>query len=325
MHGAEKEIAGLKSELELLIEKKNAFSRDLLLAVDPNQKFSLTSQISDLEQQIADKRARISEMEQALPDTLPVFPKLNIRELRFGHCLRPAQTKWIISKLPDSMNITAEVGQGRHRLVEDMNDCGLRDAGIRVIQVKLALNSYANFLQEVARQAGVDYSPGQADVFQLLRSSAQQHGKPVLFILENLDKLFQSPPPADLDGAFTLDFLVKLNALKTCDFATLVVSTYESVNHRQFLGQSSPLWLENIELNSLSADDLEKETARRLPDLHQELRAFIAGQLEFEPNQTHELLSQLLHRLDGRTRLTRDFIGQEIASLRKNLLKNGRK
>ncbi len=325
MHGAEKEIAGLKNELDVLIEKKNAFSQDLLVAVDSNQKFSLTSQISDLEKQIAEKRARIAEMEQALPDILPVFPKLNVRELHFEHCLRPAQTKWIISKLPDSMNITAEVGQGRHRLVEDMNDCGLRDAAIRVVQVTLAVNNYANFLQEVARQASVDYSPGQADVFDLLRRSAQQHGKPVLFILENLDKLFSSPSPSDLDPAFTMDFLDKLNALKNCDFATLVVSTYESVNHRQFLGQSSPLWLETIELNSLSADDLEKETARRLPDLSQELRAFIAGQLEFEPNQTHELLSQLLHRLDGRTRLTRDFIGQEIASLRKNLLKNGRK
>ena len=256
---------------------------------------------------------------------LPVFPKLNIRELHFEHCLRPAQTKTVVLRLPESMNIVAEIGQGRHRFVEDLLDCGLREKGIRVVQVKLAVNNYANFLYEVARQAEVEYAPGQCDVFELLRRSAQQHRKPVLFILDNMDRLFLSPPPTDLDPAFTMDFLDKLNALKNCDFATLIISTYESVNHREFLGRSSPLWLEKIELNSLSADDLEKETARRLPDLPRELHAFIAGQLEFDPNQTHELLSQLLHRLDGRTRLTRDFIGQEIASLRKNLLKNGRK
>jgi len=339
MHGAEKEIAGLKDELDVLIEKKNAFSKDLILAVDPNAKFSLTKHISEQDQQIAAIRARISELDNylstpkigpvlltsALPDTLPVFSKLNISSLQFDHCLRPSQTKWIISKLPDSLNLVAEMGQGRHRIMEDIETSGIATQGIKVVRVKLTVTSLEYFLQDVARQAGVDHWPGENDLFELLRMSATRHRRPILFIIEDLDKILQSPPAEDMDKAFSMVFLHQLNALKNSEFVSLIVSSYEPVNHRRFLGESSPLWLEKIELNSLSADDIASEVARCLPELPQDLRHFIAEQLEFEPNQTHEILSQLLQKLADKAKPSRDYIGQEIASLRKNLLKNGRK
>ncbi len=255
---------------------------------------------------------------------LPVFPKPDLAALRFDHCLRPSQTKWIISRLPDSLNLVAEMGQGRHRIMEDIADSGIAAQGIRVLRVKLALTSLAHLLTDVARQAGLEYAPDGEGIFGLLRRSALQHGQPILFILENLDKILQVPPPEDMDKAYTMDFLHQLNALKNGTFASLIVSTYEPVNHRKFLGESSPLWLEKIELNPLSAEDIAAETARHLPELPEDLQQFIAEQLEFEPNQTHEILSQLLQKLAGRAKPGRDYIGQEIKSLRKTLLNHGR-
>lgn len=179
------------------------------------------------------------------------------------------------------------------------------------MRVKLAVTSLAHLLKEVARLAGLENASNGDSLFELLRRSALQHGRSILFILENLDKILQSPPPEDMDKAYSMDFLHQLNALKNCEFASLIVSTYEPVNHRKFLGESSPLWLEKIELNDLSAEDIAAEAARRLPELPEDLRHFIAEQLEFEPNQTHEILSQLLQKLAGRTRLTATSSGRK--------------
>ena len=248
----------------------------------------------------------------------PVFPKLKILDYAFGQALRPAQTKSVVAKLPSSLNLIGERGQGRHRFMEDLETCGLANT-VLVLRIKLNafLANYDAFLREIARQGNIPAT--SADLVDLLRQCAVQQQQPVLFILENPDELYADRP--GMDQRFDIGFLQKLNALKNASFITLLLSSYTSVKELTFRGQSSPLWLEVVALNSLSHEEITQEITRRLPDLPDHLRGFIAEQLEFEPNHTHDLLKTLLDTLDGRGNPSRDFIGQELKALR---LKYGR-
>ena len=246
----------------------------------------------------------------------PVFQKLvGLKKDDFGHALRPSQTMSIAARLPDSLNLTGQVGWGRHRFMDDLEACGKVVDGVRIVRVKLStyFSDYAAFLREVARLAEVA-ATADHDLVELLRNSAQQHGRPILFIVENPDQMFRDKP--GMDARFDMSFLHKLNTLKNASFAALLLSSYEPVNQLSFRGQTSPLWLEPVALNQLSYEDLSHEVSRQLPDLPDDLRDFIAAQLEFEPRQTHELLRQLLQSLDGRSRASRDFIGQDLIRLK---------
>ena len=246
----------------------------------------------------------------------PVFQKLvGLKKDDFAHALRPSQTMSIAARLPDSLNLTGPVGWGRHRFMEDLEACGKVADGVRIVRVKLStyFSDYAAFLREVARLAEVA-ATADHDLVELLRNSVQQHGRPILFIVENPDQMFRDKP--GMDARFDMSFLHKLNTLKNASFAALLLSSYEPVNQLSFRGQTSPLWLEPVALNQLSYEDLSHEVGRQLPDLPDDLRDFIAAQLEFEPRQTHELLRQLLQSLEGRSRASRDFIGQELIKLK---------
>ncbi len=247
----------------------------------------------------------------ALPE--PTFPKLNVLDYSFVQALRPAQTKSVVAKFPSSINLIGERGQGRHRFMEDLEACGIAGAvGVLRIKLNAFLADYDAFLREIARQGKIPAQP--ADLVDLLRQCAMQQNRPVLFILENPDELYADRP--GMDKRFDIGFLQKLNALKNADFVTLLLSSYTSVKELTFRGQSSPLWLEVVVLNALSHDEINQEITRRLPDLPDNLRGFIAEQLEFEPNHTHDLLNTLLDTLDGRNNFSRDFIGQELKALR---------
>lgn len=246
----------------------------------------------------------------------PVFHKLDLSGYRFEHALRPAQTKSVVAKLPASLNLIGERGQGRHRFMEDLEACGIADS-VGIVRIKLGtyLNNYDAFLQEIARQGKAQ--PTASDLVALLRQCAVQQNRPILFILENPDELYADKP--GMDTRFDMGFLQKLNSLKNADFATLLLSSYSSVKELTFRGQSSPLWLEVVSLNPLSADNIQSEIKRRLPDLPASLSGFITEQLEFDPYQTHELLKNLLDSLEGRSNPSRDFVGQELRRLRERL------
>lgn len=252
----------------------------------------------------------------------PVFPKLNVKNYAFDHCLRPAQVKSVVAKFPSSLNLIGDRGQGRHRFMEDLEACGISsEVGILRMKLSAFLPDYDAFLREIARQGKVQ--SGTLDLVDLLRKCAVQQNRPILFILENPDELYANPP--GMDKRFDLGFLQILNALKNADFVTLLLSSYGPVKDLTFQGQSSPLWLEVVSLNSLSHDDIYQETARRVPELPADLRTFISEQLEFEPMHTHDLLNSLLETLESRSTSSRDFIGQELKALRQKYGNHGRK
>jgi hypothetical protein len=69
MNHIDKEMAGIKDRLSLLIEKKNYFDLELLKTADPDQKFSIKKKLEELENEIALMKKQLSEKE-ALQDSV---------------------------------------------------------------------------------------------------------------------------------------------------------------------------------------------------------------------------------------------------------------
>lgn len=67
MHGAEKEIEGLKETLNLLIKKKTFFAKELVKAHDAAQKFALETGIEQLETEIAEYRQQMETLAARIP------------------------------------------------------------------------------------------------------------------------------------------------------------------------------------------------------------------------------------------------------------------
>lgn len=73
MHGIDKEIEGLKTKLNLLIDKKNRLDLALVDAYDEEKKFALKRQVEGLENEIKAVRERIKDLEQQI-QAGPVTP-----------------------------------------------------------------------------------------------------------------------------------------------------------------------------------------------------------------------------------------------------------
>lgn len=63
MYGKEQEIATIKAQLDLLLEKKSQLSLSAITAYDEEKKFALKQQIKGLEEDIADLRQQLRELE----------------------------------------------------------------------------------------------------------------------------------------------------------------------------------------------------------------------------------------------------------------------
>jgi uncharacterized coiled-coil protein SlyX len=67
MYGKEQEIASIKAQLDLLLDKKNQLSLSAITAYDEEKKFALKQQISELDLQVDALRERLQDLEQAAP------------------------------------------------------------------------------------------------------------------------------------------------------------------------------------------------------------------------------------------------------------------
>ena len=253
----------------------------------------------------------------------PTFPKLDVKKFQFEHALRAAQVKNMIARLPDSLQLLGKPGWGRHRFMEDLEACGIQEA-VQVVRIKLSdfIKSYPGFLAVVASKARVPAQPDE-DLVEIIRNSARLHQKPVLFVLENIDDMFAGK--SEMDQGFGYDFFVKLNTLKNESFSVLWLSVYESVSHRMFGTQSSPLTLPEIELNQLTYEQLGMEIRRRVPELAEDACVYLQEQLETEPNHTHGLLEALLTELEANPTADKKDIKRLLIEKRQKLNGNGRR
>jgi hypothetical protein len=85
MHGLDQEIKGIKSQLDILIDKKIQLDISLVTAYDEEKKFALKRQVTELEEQIETLRGKLTALEsrntgqsedQALPTDKNQIKKL---------------------------------------------------------------------------------------------------------------------------------------------------------------------------------------------------------------------------------------------------------
>jgi hypothetical protein len=300
-----KDIAEKIQDFMTWIADKNTLSASVHLA----------TRFEELVQQLASAPAApVAHTAGPIDGPGPVFSKIDLRYCNFLHALRPAQTKLVVSKLPTAINLIAPWGWGGRRLLDDIQTSGIKTL-THIVQVKLShyLTDYQLFVKDIVTQSGIVPLPTDSlkDIF---RATAQRHGKPVLFILESVDSIFNEK--ADLDARYDLGFLHQLRSLKESDFMCLLLKANTTINRRSFKGDTSPLWVDDIELNALGYEDLQREVARRLPTLAPDLSGFIVSQLEFEPRETYDLLDRLLSSLESRSTITREMIGAELIRLK---------
>lgn len=67
MYGKEQEIATIKAQLDLLLEKKSQLSLSAITAYDEEKKFALKKQIKSLEEDIGGLRQQLRELEGPSP------------------------------------------------------------------------------------------------------------------------------------------------------------------------------------------------------------------------------------------------------------------
>lgn len=66
MYGKEQEIATIKAQLDLLLEKKSQLCLSVITTYDEEKKFGLKKQITTLSQEIEDLRQKLQELERPL-------------------------------------------------------------------------------------------------------------------------------------------------------------------------------------------------------------------------------------------------------------------
>ena len=70
MYGKEQEIATIKAQLDLLLEKKSQLSLSAITAYDEEKKFALKKQIKSLEEDIGGLRQQLRELEGPSPQLI---------------------------------------------------------------------------------------------------------------------------------------------------------------------------------------------------------------------------------------------------------------
>lgn len=256
---------------------------------------------------------------------LPRFAAPDRKALNFKHALRPEQTQTVGYQVQDSWNIIAPPGWGLARFVQDLLNSGIKNSGIQVVQIKVPLyrNAYASFLDEVAAQ--LDLVRQGKELVDLVREAARRQGKPVLLVLFALDGLLDEGTGQQTDALFDIRFLQKLNSLKNAEFAALLVTSHRSISDSAWMGLSSPLYLNKMELAQLNDEIIRNEIARTENlDLDGPVLTFLSESVEFDPNQSWNLLYFLLQQLRGRKGVNKKEVGLLLNAFRSKNGNHGR-
>ena len=271
--------------------------------------------------------AKMQVMQPPAPESpapMPHFEAPDRRLLNFTHALRPEQTQTVAYNLQDSWNLIAPPGWGLSRFVDDLLNSGIEKMAIQTVKIKVPLyrNAYASFLEEVASQ--LDLARQGKDLVELVREAARRRGRPVLLILFAIDGLVDNGIGQATDPLFDIRFLQKLNSLKNVDFAALLLTTNRSISNSNWMGLSSPLYLNKMELSQLNDDTIRSEIARTESlDLDGPALTFLTESVEFDPNQSYNLLRYVLQQLRGRKGVTKKEVGQLLSAFRSKNTSHG--
>jgi hypothetical protein len=182
-----------------------------------------------------------------------------------SHYLRPQFTDNIIKtlQLGTSINLIASSGQGRKRLLEDLNKMRLENMQILFVDMRNYKENYQGFLKECWQQFG---KKGELPTdFPELMTLLFEANKHFVFLFYHFDDLLNN---ARIDPKFDVHFFNHLNSIKDQENVSLLCVT--NCPHDQsiiFINQKihcySWLNLEKKRLPKLTYDEIQYELKNR--------------------------------------------------------------
>ena len=131
MYGIEQEIAGIKAQLDVLLEKKNQLNLSLVIAYDDEKKFGLRQQIKNLDSEIAALRQQLRDLEQQTSGSgtpIRAENRAEVKELVAKGKLNEARTA-LEELLTDSEKNSAVLLKSRLAVLEGEKSQGIISQG----------------------------------------------------------------------------------------------------------------------------------------------------------------------------------------------------
>lgn len=196
----------------------------------------------------------------------------------YQHCLRPIFAENVIKDLKAhlSLNIYGAVGQGRGRLLEDIQKFQWDDSTkVLLVDMKNYRDSYASFLQELWRQfGGVGEIPRD---FSALLDEFKKVDQHLIILLHHFESLLDNPT---VHRQFNVKFFDNLNSIRNHSNMSLICITEKKHSSSViYIGdkthRGSWLNLQSKRLLKLTFDEIRYEIKRRIEHLSgEELRIF---------------------------------------------------
>ena len=190
------------------------------------------------------------------------------------HCLRPPFTDELLKLLQQgiSVNLIAQDGQGRKRLLQDLQAAGLKNTKIMIVDIKQHLNSYDDLIQTFWHQ--LDETTTPPPTWEELIVAINNKYNRTIMILHHFDDLLDN---LSIDSKFNMDFFNQLNNIRNNPHISLLCVTSQA--HDQSMVYTEGLkrnysWLDldKKRLPKLSYDEIQFELKNRnLPLTTEEL------------------------------------------------------
>jgi hypothetical protein len=172
----------------------------------------------------------------------------------YSNYLRPIFTNNLIKTLQDgtSINLIAQDGQGRRRLLEDMEKSNLRNTKIILVDMKHYKENYDGFIQALW-QPFEKKGEEPTNLGQLITKLGEKINERIIIVLHHFDDLLDN---LQIDNQFNIAFFNELNNIRNQAKLSLLCVTSQPHEHSMVFINEKPYrrsWL-----------DLEK---KRLPKL----------------------------------------------------------
>lgn len=181
------------------------------------------------------------------------------------NCLRPLFTDELLKLLQQgiSINLIAQDGQGRKRLLEDIQTARLKNTKIIVVDIKHHLNSYDDLIQTLWQQ--LDGTAQAPTTWEELIAEINKKYNCTIIVLYHFDDLLDN---LSIDSKFNINFFNQLDNISHNPHISLLCVTNQAHDQSMVCTEGlrrnySWLNLEKKRLPKLSYDEIQFELKNR--------------------------------------------------------------
>jgi len=226
----------------------------------------------------------------------------------YQHCLRPLFTENIVKILQKStsVNLIGDSGQGRGRLLGDIQKLSLDNTLILQVNMRTCKENYVGFIRELWRQLK-NGREQPTDLGQLM-TQFEESGKKILILLHNFDSLLNNP---QIDKRFDVAFFDHLNAMRNhAQLSLLCVTCKPHDQSVVFIDEkahsNSWLDLEKRRIPPLTHEQIDLELKRRNLGLSDENFSQSVDCIH-KNSRPYDFLEFLCHRIEFQEDIELDF------------------